>query len=161
MSPVEPRRDSALAEVADLLLRIGRELEPHGPDGVVDLVPLTGTEAAVLRWIHRSPDTSPADTALGTGLRRSNLSAALRSLVDKGMVERLPDPKDGRSALLRATPLAEQNIGRLHRFWADRLTAAIARSPGSPGVSDADLSAVVAVLELIDAGIRNAAGPGA
>lgn len=146
--------DAALAEIAELILRIGRDLEPSGPDGVAGLVQLTGTEAAVMRWIHRSPDTTPAATAAATGLQRSNLSSALKSLVAKGMVEKRPDPDDGRSVRLRATPLAEDNIARLREFWAGRLRVALSVAEGLPAPSDADLATVATVLEALDDGVR-------
>ncbi len=153
MNPATPR-DAALAEIAELILRIGRDLEPHGPGGVGELVPLTGTDAAVMRWIHRAPDTTPAATAAGTGLQRSNLSAALKSLVAKGMVEKRPDPDDGRSVRLCATPLAEDNITRLREFWAGRLRDALSVEGGSSVSSDADLTTVASFLGVIDDGVR-------
>lgn len=149
MTNVDP---AVLVEIAELSLRVGRAVEPHGPDGVAGVTPLTGTEAAVMRWIHRNPGTSAAAGAVGTDLQRSNFSAALRSLEEKGMVSRTPDPDDARSIRLSATPTAEIGIKRLHDFWVGRLGTAL-RDSGAE-ISAADLQTVERVLTELDAGLR-------
>lgn len=131
--------DHVLADFADVVLRISREIDPHGSKAP-EIVPLTGTEALVMRWIDRNPGTSPSATAEATALQRSNLSVALRSLVAKGMVERRPDPEDARTVRLHSTALAGESIGRLRRHWATMLRTAL--GDDGRGVSDA--------LELLD-----------
>ena len=138
--------DDALAEFADVVLRIGREVDPHGPHAL-DIVPLTGTEALVMRWVHRNPGASPSAVADATALQRSNCSVALRSLVAKGMVERRTDPGDARTVQLHPTALAHDSIARLHAHWASRLRAALGGDEGGIGAA-ADL------LARIDDGLR-------
>jgi len=144
MAPAVP--DDALAEFADVVLRIGRELDPHGPHAL-DIVPLTGTEALVMRWVHRNPGASPSAVADATALQRSNCSVALRSLVAKGMVERRTDPDDARTVQLHPTPVAHDSIERLHAHWAERLRAALG------GDEDA-VSAAATLLARVDDGLR-------
>ncbi|KTR08948.1 MarR family winged helix-turn-helix transcriptional regulator [Curtobacterium luteum] len=138
--------DAQLAELADVVLRISREIDPHGGDPV-DVVPLTGTEALVMRWVDRNPGTSPSATALATGLQRSNLSAALRSLVAKGMVERRPHPSDARTVQLLPTELAAASIGRLRAHWVTKLRGAL-------GEDDRGTAEALALLERVDDGLR-------
>lgn len=138
--------DDALAEFADVVLRIGREVDPHGPNAP-DIVPLTGTEALVMRWVHRNPGASPSAVADATALQRSNCSVALRSLVAKGMVERRTDPDDARTVQLHPTSRANGSIERLHAHWAGRLRAALA------GDEDG-LAAAATLLARIDDGLR-------
>ncbi|MFJ3030060.1 MarR family winged helix-turn-helix transcriptional regulator [Curtobacterium sp. NPDC087080] len=138
--------DDALAEFADVVLRIGREVDPHGPHAL-DIVPLTGTEALVMRWVHRNPGASPSAVADATALQRSNCSVALRSLVAKGMVERRTDPDDARTVQLHPTALADDSIARLHAHWAGRLRTALGGDEGGLGAA-ADL------LARIDDGLR-------
>ncbi|PCN49745.1 MarR family transcriptional regulator [Curtobacterium sp. 'Ferrero'] len=138
--------DAQLAEFADVLLRIAREVDPHGGEPR-DIVPLTGTEALVMRWVSRNPGTSPSATAEATALQRSNLSAALRSLVSKGMVERRQHPTDARTVQLHPTPVADASVARLHRHWATRLRAALDGDEG--GTVEA-----LALLERVDEGLR-------
>ena len=141
-----------LVEIAEFALRVGREVEPHGPNGVCGLTPLTGTEAAVMRWIYRSPGTSAAAGAAGTGLQRSNFSAALRALEGKGMVSRTPDPDDARSIRLYPTDKAESGIDRLHAVWVELLGTALERS--AVQFSAEELRTTEQVLVALDAGMR-------
>ncbi|MDI9892828.1 MarR family winged helix-turn-helix transcriptional regulator [Microbacterium sp. IEGM 1404] len=116
--------DGVLAAFADVVMRIAREIDPNGPHGL-DIVPLTGTEALVMRWVHHNPGTSPSAVAEATALQRSNCSVALRSLVAKGMIERQTAPDDARAVRLLPTPLADRSVEKLHAYWADRLRAAL------------------------------------
>ncbi len=101
--PVAPAiSDDALAEFADVVMRIARDIDPNGPHAP-DIVPLTGTEALVMRWVHHNPGASPSAVAAATALQRSNCSVALRSLVAKGMIERQTAPDDARVVRLRPT----------------------------------------------------------
>jgi len=140
--------DDVLAELADVVLRISREVDPHGLRAL-DIVPLTGTEALVMRWIDRNPGASPSAVADATALQRSNLSVAVRSLVAKGMVERRPDPEDARTVRLFSTDVARDSIGRLHAHWAGALRSALGDGDHADAVAVAS-----ALLTRIDAGLR-------
>lgn len=142
--------DEALADLADLVLRVSREIDPNG-SSALDVVPLTGTEVIVLRWVDLHPGTSPSATAEATALQRSNLSAALRSLVAKGMVDRRADPRDARLVQLFATEQAAVNIRVLRAHWAGKLRAALgdATTDDPTRVTDA-----VALLTRFDDGLR-------
>ncbi|MBF4584037.1 winged helix-turn-helix transcriptional regulator [Curtobacterium sp. VKM Ac-2865] len=144
--------DEALADLADLVLRVSREIDPNG-SSALDVVPLTGTEVIVLRWVDLHPGTSPSATAEATALQRSNLSAALRSLVAKGMVDRRADPRDARLVQLFATEQAAVNIRVLRAHWAGKLRAALgdATTDDPTRVTDA-----VALLTRFDDGLRPA-----
>jgi len=144
--------DEALADLADLVLRVSREIDPNG-SSALDVVPLTGTEVLVLRWVDLHPGTSPSATAEATALQRSNLSAALRSLVAKGMVDRRADPRDARLVQLFATEQAAANIRVLRAHWAGKLRAALGdATTDDPG----RLADAVALLTRFDDGLRPA-----
>jgi len=112
--------DARLAELADAVLELARKLDVRRPE-VRDVVPLTGTEVAVIRQVERHPRISPTQLAAATGLQRSNISTAVRSLEARGMLLREHPSGDGRAVELLATELAIENIARLKAFWADRL----------------------------------------
>jgi len=139
--------DATWGEFADVLLRVARELDPHA-DSAADVVALTGTERLVMRWVDRHPGTSPSATADATGLRRSNLSAAVRELERKGMVERRTGSDDGRQVRLFATDLAAENIERLRAWWADSLRQALPADEGG-------VEAALRLLTRIDEGLRS------
>lgn len=138
--------DGALAEFADVVMRIAREIDPNGPQAP-DIVPLTGTEALVMRWVHHNPGASPSAVAKATALQRSNCSVALRSLVAKGMIERQTAPDDARAVRLQPTALADESVRKLHAFWADRLRSAL-------DGDDAGVEAAAALLARVEGGLR-------
>lgn len=109
-----------LAELGDVIVTLARDLqhEAHDAEGVV---PLTGTEIVVLRWVDRHPGATPSAVAEATGLRRSNLSAAVRSLVEARMLVKDPDPQDSRLVHLRPTARAHASSDRLRELWGQAL----------------------------------------
>lgn len=124
VTPLTTSASPALADLAFVLLGAARELQLHHAHDP-EVVELTATEINVLRCIEEHPGTTPAVAAEATGLQRSNLSAALRALVRKGMVERRPDPVDRRSHRLHPTSAAAENLTRLRALWTEVLQQAL------------------------------------
>jgi DNA-binding MarR family transcriptional regulator len=143
--------DDALAELADVVMRVAREIGPNGPQ-VPDIVPLTGTEALVMRWVHHNPGASPSAVAKATALQRSNCSVALRSLVAKGMIERQTAPDDARAVRLQPTAVADESVRKLHAYWADRLRVAL-------DGDDAGVREAAALLVRVEGGLRRGDDP--
>ncbi|GAB3088838.1 MarR family winged helix-turn-helix transcriptional regulator [Isoptericola nanjingensis] len=133
-----------LADLADVLVELARHLDVRAPE-LRDIVPLTGTEVAVIREVHRTPRPTPSRIALATGLARSNVSAALRTLEARGLVLREHTEGDGRTVRLVATPLADEHLARINAFWARRLGAV------PDDVRDAALRALPALGALAEA----------
>lgn len=123
-SPSSPQSGSDPAVFVDLLLTAAREFHVcQGEDpGIIEL---TATETNVMRFLDSHPGATPSEAAAATGLRRSNLSAALRALEHKGLVERAGDDRDRRSVRLHPTPLAQTNLARLHALWRRALEEAL------------------------------------
>ncbi len=138
--------DPVLVELADAILRVARELESHSVTGA-GLKTLTGTEATVLRWVHRNPRCSPSAAAEATGLQRSNLSTALRGLTAKGLVERHRDATDSRQVSLDVTDSAREGIAALNATWSQIMADAL-------GAQSGQAVAAVTVLGLIDDYLR-------
>lgn len=136
--------DAAMAELADLVLVLARELAQTPMDD--EVIPLTPTEAAVIRCIDRHPAATPGAVAQATGMHRSNLSVTLGSLEAKGLVVRTHDDHDRRRSLLRLTPLAREQVARLRRSWAARVAQGL--GPDREGVE-----AAVALLTRLEAGL--------
>jgi DNA-binding MarR family transcriptional regulator len=138
--------DHHLVELAELVLRIAREIDPHGANAI-DIVPLTGTEALVLRWIESHPGTCTKETCEAMQLKHSNASTAVTNLVTKGLVERKTDPTDRRLVRLHPTELARDNVARLHAHWAGRMRGAV-------GQDGASLEALLELLRRTDRELR-------
>ncbi|WP_432503072.1 MarR family winged helix-turn-helix transcriptional regulator [Kineococcus arenarius] len=143
----QPPGNDELADLADLLMTVARDLQSrHG--AVEGVVALTATETTVMRHLDRNPGTSPSAAAAATGLQRSNLSATVRSLEAKGLVERSHDAHDGRGVALHPTALAARNLALLRAHWADRLRRAL-----NGGDDDDAVRGALALLERIEHGL--------
>ncbi|GAA1732073.1 hypothetical protein GCM10009809_29370 [Isoptericola hypogeus] len=114
---------SGLPHLADVLVELARHLDPRSAE-LRGIVPLTGTEVAVIRAVHHSPRASPSRIAAATGLARSNVSTALRALEAGGLVVREHPAGDGRAVEIVATALAVEHVARIHEFWTRRLEGA-------------------------------------
>ena len=98
------------AEVALLLrrarvvsARLAAELDPE----------LDGSAYAVLALLQDTGPLRAGDLVASLGLDKSTVSRQVSSLVELGLVERAPDPADGRVQVL--SPSAE-GMARLHRI---------------------------------------------
>jgi DNA-binding MarR family transcriptional regulator len=98
-----------------------------------------------MRYLFRHPGTLPSEVALATGLQRSNLSAVLRGLEEKGLIDRVADPEDGRWVRIHPTPKAIRNYALVRREWG---TAVAAAAGGDPAVE-----AVLPLLAKVRAGL--------
>ena len=86
-----------------LLMQAGRRLRTRHPEDQVD--PSTFPLAKQL-MCHDGLRLS--DLAAKVELDASTVSRQIKQLEDKGIVERTPDPDDGRASLIRITPHGQQ-----------------------------------------------------
>ncbi|GAP51756.1 MarR family winged helix-turn-helix transcriptional regulator [Streptomyces azureus] len=110
--------DGPLADLADLILNVGRLVRARTPEGS-ELVPLTETERQIMRVVDLYPGAAPSEIARRTRLQRTNVSTALRSLEDKGMISRTATT--GRGIAVRPTDRAADNLRMLRAAWAREL----------------------------------------
>jgi DNA-binding MarR family transcriptional regulator len=121
--------DDPLADLADLILNVGRLVRARTPDGP-GTVPLTETERQVMRVVDLYPGSAPSDIARRTRLQRTNVSTALRALEAKGLVSRAAAA--GRGIAVNPTPRAAANLRVLRTAWSRELS----------GILGGDLDAV-------------------
>lgn len=114
--------DDPLAELADLMLNVGRLVRARTPSEA-DVVPLTETERTVMRVVDLFPGSSPSEIAARTHVQRTNVSAALRTLEEKGMVTR--SSTSGRGVAVSPTQLAADNLRNLRAAWSRELAGAL------------------------------------
>jgi DNA-binding MarR family transcriptional regulator len=130
-------RDEALADLADLILNVGRLVRARTPDESPQVVPLTETERQVMRIVDLHPGSAPSEIARRTRLQRTNVSTALRALEVKGMISRTAG--SGRGIEVHPTALAAANLRVLRAGWSRELA----------GVLGHDLDAVRQCTELL------------
>lgn len=78
---------------------------------------LPTSELEVLAHVIDHPDATVTTVARALGLQSSNVSTTVQHLVTKGLMERLPDPRDGRRTLLRPTTKAQDDRRRIDGAW--------------------------------------------
>jgi DNA-binding MarR family transcriptional regulator len=116
------------ADFADHVLEIARELQFRGYASP-EAVSLTPSEGTVMRYLFPRPSALPSQVASATGLQRSNLSAVLRGLEEKGLIERVADPDDGRWVRIHPTARAIRNYELVRREWASAVASAAEDDP--------------------------------
>ncbi|WP_433040054.1 MarR family winged helix-turn-helix transcriptional regulator [Dactylosporangium sp. CS-033363] len=96
---------------------------------------LSPSQAAVLMRLHRDGASSTTVLALAEGVRSQSMTATLNALDELGLIERAPDPEDGRRHVITLSPAGqaralEEKRGRgawlvheMERFSADELSA--------------------------------------
>jgi DNA-binding MarR family transcriptional regulator len=125
----EDTADDPLADLADLILNVGRLVRARTPDGP-GTVSLTETERQVMRVVDLYPGAAPSEIAGRARLQRTNVSTALRSLEDKGMISRAATT--GRGIAVTPTEYAAANLRTLRAAWSRELA----------GILGGDLDAV-------------------
>jgi DNA-binding MarR family transcriptional regulator len=106
--------DTALTDAAARLrlaiVRTSRRLrqEAAGSDGQ-----LTPTAVAALASVERHGPLTPSELAEIERVQRPTATRTLRGLVEAGLVDRAPDPADGRSALVSVTAAGRERLRRL------------------------------------------------
>ncbi|OBK76759.1 MarR family transcriptional regulator [Mycobacterium sp. 1274761.0] len=85
----------------------------------VGLEPLPHSEFEVIRTVADNPSSTVSDVARVLGLQASNVSTTVRRLVDRGLIDRLPDAHDRRSTRLRLTDKASRHKKMIESVWVD------------------------------------------
>jgi DNA-binding MarR family transcriptional regulator len=116
------------ADFADHVLEIAREIQFRGYTSP-EAVSLTPSEGTVMRYLFPRPGALASQVASATGLQRSNLSAVLRGLEEKGLIERAADPEDGRWVRIHPTAQAIRNYELVRREWASAVATAADDDP--------------------------------
>jgi DNA-binding MarR family transcriptional regulator len=74
---------------------------------------LTPTAVAALATVERHGPLTPSELAQIERIKRPTATRTLRVLVEAGLVDRAPDPADGRSALLSVNSAGRERLRRL------------------------------------------------
>jgi DNA-binding MarR family transcriptional regulator len=109
------KADTALTNSAARLrmaiVRTARRLRQEAAGGAVG--ELTPTSAAALAAVERHGPLSPSELAEVERVKRPTATRTLHILTEAGLVQRAPDPTDGRSALVSITPAGRNHLRRL------------------------------------------------
>ena len=129
-----------LYELADLVHAVARHLP--APTNL-EPGPCTPVEIGVMRFVGRNPGVSAREAAHACRMPSSNFSRVLGGLVQRGLLERRPDKKDGRVVHLHPTTLSRENARRMRQAWSAALRGA--------ALDEATVTAVAEALSRIEA----------
>jgi DNA-binding MarR family transcriptional regulator len=137
--------DSVLTDSASRLrmaiVRTSRRLRQEAAGAAGQLTP---TAAAALATVERHGPLTPSELAEIERVKRPTATRTLRVLGEAGLVERAPDPEDGRSALVSITAAGRERLRRLR----GRKNAYLARRMRDlPAADVATLERAAAILE--------------
>ena len=145
MSQDDPRQQEEWSALADRILTIAREIAFRGYTDE-RAVRLSQSEAMVMRFLQDEPTSTPSHIAQSTGLQRTNMSAVLRGLESKGLIERRPGGADGRAVEVVLTTRGRQNYELVRREWGTTIAEAV-------GADTANLKPGLALLAQIETGL--------
>lgn len=94
------------------IVRTSRRLRQEAAGAVGELTP---TSAAALATVERHGPLTPSELAEIERVKRPTATRTLRVLSEAGLVERAPDPEDGRSALVSITAAGRERLRRMRR----------------------------------------------
>lgn len=125
------------------VVRTARRLRQEAAGAVGELTP---TSAAALATVERHGPLTPSELAEIERVKRPTATRTLRVLCEAGLVERTPDPTDGRSALVSVTAEGRERLRRLR----GRKNAYLARRMRDLPSADVEtLERAAAILEQI------------
>lgn len=137
--------DTTLTESASRLrmavVRTARRLRQEAAGAVGELTP---TSAAALATVERHGPLTPSELAEIERVKRPTATRTLRVLCEAGLVERTPDPSDGRSALVSITAAGRDRLRRLR----GRKNAYLARRMRE--LSDEDVQTLERAAEILE-----------
>ena len=107
----ESTRDVALhsieREVGALIRRVRRVIGERARSVHPELQP---SAYLILTYLHEEDDVRSSRLVENFGIDKGAISRQISSLVDLGLVERIPDPEDGRATRIRLTDDAKARI---------------------------------------------------
>jgi DNA-binding MarR family transcriptional regulator len=106
--------DTSLTDVAAKLrmaiVRTGRRLRQEAAGETAGLTP---TSTAALATIERHGPLTPSELAAIERVKRPTVTRTLGCLEREGLIERTPDPADGRSSLVAINAAGHERLRRL------------------------------------------------
>ena len=129
---------AALRVSIGLLRRRLRQVQPHGAE-------LTWPETSALARLDRGGPATPGALAKLEQISPQSMGATIAGLEARGLVERRPDPRDGRRAVMSLTEAGRQVLRDKRTARTEQLAQAL-----STGFSGAELSQLMAAAPLLE-----------
>ncbi|MGE2720946.1 MarR family winged helix-turn-helix transcriptional regulator [Mycolicibacterium celeriflavum] len=137
--------DTSVRALAGVLHDLAWRIARLGP-AKAGVVPLPSSELAVLRAVMDQPGSSVSEVAERISMHSSNVSAAVRSLIERGLVDKHQHEHDRRVAVLQPSERALAERDAIDDAVLGTVTAALA--PLSAESVAALMNAIPAMREL-------------
>ncbi len=122
LAPTDTTLTDSASRLRMAIVRTARRLRQEAAGAVGELTP---TSAAALATVERHGPLTPSVLAEIERVKRPTATRTLRVLCEAGLVERTPDPADGRSALVSVTGEGRERLrrlrGRKNAYLAQRM----------------------------------------
>jgi DNA-binding MarR family transcriptional regulator len=105
-----PTLTGSAARLRLAIVRTARRLRQEAAGAAGQLTP---TAASALATVERHGPLTPSELAEIERVKRPTATRTLGVLIEAGLVDRAPDPTDGRSALVSVTPVGRERLRRL------------------------------------------------
>jgi DNA-binding MarR family transcriptional regulator len=119
----EEKDDELAARLAMVIGRLNRLIRASAGD-------LTQSQLSALSSITQLGPVRSGDLARIESVTAPSMTRLIAGLEAEGLVQRTPDPIDGRAALLRATPAGEEAVLRTRAARSRKLAALLASLDG-------------------------------
>jgi DNA-binding MarR family transcriptional regulator len=108
--------DTSLPDTAshlrNAIVRTARRLRQEGAE---ETGGMTASAVSALATINRSGPLTPSEIAAIERVKRPSMTRTLGCLEREGLIERTPDPSDGRSSLVAISGDGRERMARLRR----------------------------------------------
>jgi DNA-binding MarR family transcriptional regulator len=133
-----------LGALPELMFEVADLLDLKAPTEA-SLAELPASELEVLRLVTLFPGCGVAFLTDRTKARQANVSATVRSLVERGLVVKKTDERDKRAVRLYASEQADQDLEALRKIWLQRLVRAF----DAADISEQNRLRLLALLEAL------------
>jgi DNA-binding MarR family transcriptional regulator len=110
VSPADIPLSERAAHLRTAIVRIARRLRQ---EAAAETSGLTPTSVAALATIERHGPLTPSEIAEIERVKRPTITRTLACLDREGLIDRAPDPADGRSALVSVNAAGRERLRRL------------------------------------------------
>jgi DNA-binding MarR family transcriptional regulator len=149
LSAPDDRDPDDLAEhVPEILFDTSANIRLRAPTeaGLAELPP---SELEVLRLVSMHPGCGISFITEHTKMLQANASATVRSLVERGLLQKQVDPRDRRAVQLSPTRQASQDLQALREVWNKRIKSALTAA----GISEGEYHDFARVLAALHRGL--------
>jgi DNA-binding MarR family transcriptional regulator len=140
--------DDVTEHVPEILFDTSANIRLRAPTeaGLAELPP---SELEVLRLVSMHPGCGISFITEHTKMLQANASATVRSLVERGLLQKQVDPRDRRAVQLSPTRQASQDLQALREVWNKRIKSALTAA----GISEGEYHDFARVLAALHGGL--------